>query len=291
MKVKNSVILLVLLLFVSLSGLYAKNKKLRFAFMTDIHLNKENSNDRYNGLQQALDKAEKSNVDFILLGGDVFDISGMGSSLEKSVADSLYKVYKQIFEERNISFYPTLGNHDRLFNESIGYVEGDELFKSYFGESYYKFEQKGVHFFVLNSVQNNPEGGYYINKKQLEWLKKELSELSSSDPVVLSTHVPFYSLYYPLVENRYVFLDVITNYKEVLDVLKDYNIQLVLQGHQHIHEEILLQNIQFITGGAVCANWWNGPFYGTKEGFLLVEIDKQNKFTWEYVSYGWEAKK
>ncbi|MDD4055941.1 MAG: metallophosphoesterase, partial [Bacteroides sp.] len=135
------------------------------------------------------------------------------------------------------------------------------------------------------------EGGYYINKKQLEWLKKELSELSSSDPVVLSTHVPFYSLYYPLVENRYVFLDVITNYKEVLDVLKDYNIQLVLQGHQHIHEEILLQNIQFITGGAVCANWWNGPFYGTKEGFLLVEIDKQNKFTWEYVSYGWEAKK
>ena len=59
MKVKNSVILLVLLLFVSLSGLYAKIRSSDLLFMTDIHLNKENSNDRYNGLQQALDKAEK----------------------------------------------------------------------------------------------------------------------------------------------------------------------------------------------------------------------------------------
>ena len=33
---------------------------------------------------------------------------------------------------------------------------------------------------------------------------------------------------------------------------------------------------------------WSFLWY--KRGFLLVEIDKQNKFTWEYVSYGWEAK-
>jgi hypothetical protein len=52
---------------------------------------------------------------------------------------------------------------------------------------------------------------------------------------------------------------------------------------------MLLQDVQYITGGAVCAAWWSGSFHGTEEGFLSVHVDESGTFTWEYVDYGWIA--
>lgn len=189
-----------------------------------------------------------------------------------------------------LDYYPTLGNHDRYFDKENGFVEGDEIFKTYFKESYYTFEKKGVRFFVLNSVQVEGDKDLMVDQKQMEWLQHKLAKVDKSTPIVVSTHVPVYSIYYPVVENRYVFQDIITNYKEVLKAFEEHSLKLVLQGHQHLYEEIFSQNVQYITGGAVCANWWNGAFFGTKEGFLIVEADASNKFTWQYLDYGWMAK-
>lgn len=281
-----------LLLFLLLSfGLYINAekpiKKLRFAFMTDIHLNKQNSNDRYNGLLQALDKVKKSKIDFIIIGGDVVDVSGMGKSHSQNVVDSMYTMYKETFDKTGIPYYPTLGNHDRYFDKDNGFVEGDEMFKSYFKDSYYTFEKNGVRFFVLNSVQWNDQKDLLVGEKQMEWLKAELANVPKSTPIVVSTHVPVYSIYYPVVDNKFVYVDVIYNYKEVLKAFEGHNLRLVLQGHQHLYEEIFSQNVQYITGGAICAGWWGGAFHGTEEGFLVVDVDKKGKFTWEYIDYGW----
>lgn len=267
-------------------------KKLRFAFLTDIHLNASNSRDRLNGLKQALDKTKDLNVDFIITGGDQLDVSGGSSKnyINKKAADSLYTVLKHTFDAQGLTYYPTIGNHDRYWDTEKGFVKGDELFKKYFKDSYYTFEKSGVRFFILNSVRNGGETGYEIDVEQMQWLQNNLKDVSKETPIVVSTHVPFYSLYYPLVEDKYVFIDVISNYKEVLKAFKPYNLQLVLQGHQHIHEEIKIQNVQFVTGGAVCAGWWRGAFHGTEEGFLLVEVDRDNNFSWEYVDYGWIAR-
>lgn len=255
--------------------------------MTDIHLNKANGNDRYNGLLQAIDKVKKSKVDFIVIGGDVVDVSGMGKNMGKRDADSLYVVYKETFDKTGIEYYPTIGNHDRYFDKENGFVNGDEIFNSYFGKSYYTFEKKGVRFFIINSVQSTDKGGLSVGDEQLGWLKGELSNVSKTTPIIVSTHVPVYSLYYPVVEGTYKFVDVIANYKELLKAFEGYNLKLVLQGHQHLHEEMLLQDVQYITGDAVCAGWWGGAFHGTEEGFLEVEIDKKDEITWEYIDYGW----
>jgi 3',5'-cyclic AMP phosphodiesterase CpdA len=274
-----------------LFGVFAQQypKKLRFAFATDIHL--KNNSDRINGFKQALDRIKESKVDLVIFGGDLSDISGMRHDLGKQQADSMYSLFKQIVDETGLTYYPTIGNHDRYFDEKNGYVDGDEMFKTFYKESYYTFEKAGVRFFVLNSVQvNKDKKGYFIGDKQLEWLKKELSEVSPSVPVVVSTHVPVYSIYYPVVEGKYVFEDVIANYRELLKTFEKHNLKLVLQGHQHLYEEIFTQNVQYITGGAVCASWWNGAFYGTEEGFLIVEVDEDNKFSWEYIDYGWSVK-
>lgn len=286
---KKETILCLLFLWCTWS-VYAQQtqKNLRFAFMTDIHLNKTDDGARVKGLTQALDKARSLNVDFVVLGGDLVDLSGMGSEMNPLVADSLHRVFKQTFAQSKLTYYPTIGNHDRYFDEANGYTEGDEIFKKSFNDSYYTFEQKGVRFFILNSVQRKTsENGLFVGDEQLNWLKSELSNISPSTPIVVSTHVPVYSIYYPVVENKYVFVDVIANYKEVLKAFEAHNLKLVLQGHQHLYEEIFSQNIQYITGGAISANWWNGAFHGTEEGFLLVDADKNGQFTWQYIDYNW----
>ena len=74
-------------------------------------------------------------------------------------------------------------------------------------------------------------------------------------------------------------------------LLKSYDLRLVLQGHQHIHEELLERDHWFVTAGAVCANWWNGPLVDTQEGYIVVHVDTENQITWEYIDYKWEAQK
>lgn len=270
--------------------------KIRFAFMTDLHMNASGNRSRFEGLQQALDSVKRYDVDFIITGGDLVDISGGtggtkdNNHLSQEEAEKLYSRLKGMFDDSGIPYYQTIGNHDRYWDPDNGYVEGDELFKRYFGESYYTFEEKGVRFFVLNSVQRGGETHFMVGDKQIEWIEDQLKGVPHEMPIIVSMHVPVYSLYYPLVRDKYIFWDVIGNYKEFIKVFEDHNLKLVLQGHMHIHEEIMLQNISFVTGGAVSANWWNGPFHKTDEGFLIVEIDQEDTFSWSYVDFGWIAK-
>lgn len=282
---------LLLLAFALTVGARPPQKKLRFAFMTDIHLSKDGRKSCFEGLQAALKKVKESKVDFILLGGDQTDISAMGNDMSKRQADSLYTAFKEIVAKENITLYPAIGNHDRYFDQANGYTEGDELFKEHFKESYYTFEAKGIRFFVLNSVQLVNDKDYSIGEKQMNWLKEELAKVPPSTPIIVSTHVPVYSIYYPVVAGKYVFYDVITNYQELLKAFKGHNLKLVLQGHQHLYEEIFSQNVQYITGGAVSAHWWEGPSHETEEGFLIIDADDTGQFDWKYTEYGWEAEK
>lgn len=99
------------------------------------------------------------------------------------------------------------------------------------------------------------------------------------------------SLFYPVVDGSYkkdqMITDMVTDSREVLDLLLQYNLKLILQGHQHIHEEIQERGRWFITGGAICASWWYGPLADTQEGYVLVHVDQDNNFRWEYIDYGW----
>ncbi len=263
-------------------------KKIRFAFMTDLHLNQSNSADRWSGWAQALDSVKALDVDFIILGGDLIDVSsGQTNYISNSTADSMFTVLKETLDGTGIMYYPTIGNHDRYFDAEQGYTGGDEVFNKTFRQSYYTFETNGIQFFILNSVQISNGSDLSIGEKQMEWLKKELQTIPADKPIIVSTHVPVYSIYYPVVEGRYASIDIITNYKELLKTFEGYNLQLVLQGHQHLYEEIFSQEVQYITGGAVSASWWGGAFHGTEEGFLLVEVDKYNTTSWEYIDFGW----
>ncbi len=74
----------------------------------------------------------------------------------------------------------------------------------------------------------------------------------------------------------------------MLDAFEGHNLKLVLQGHLHILEEAYINGITFITGGAVCAKWWEGTRDGMEEGYVLLKV-KGEEIDWEYIDYGWEV--
>ena len=263
-----------------------------FAFLTDVHLNRNNFETSSKGLAQALAHAKGKNVDFVIFGGDLVDLDGLHPQ-DSLAADSLIKGFKSIVEGSGVKAYFTVGNHDRYytFNNQPD-IAGYGLFEKYLGKTYYSFDHKGVHFVVLNSTQRNDSAqNYSVNPAQVEWLKSDLLKITSQTPVVVSVHVPFQSLYYPAVEGVVKNVDMFYNFKEVWDILLKYNVKIILQGHQHLHEELRVNNTHFVTGGAVSAAWWGGPLLDTEEGYMLVDIDNGGDFSWEYIDYGWEAKK
>lgn len=261
--------------------------KFSFAFFTDIHLN-NGDNGCWDGLNKAIKNAKAKKVDFILTGGDNVDIDVLKD--DGKTAHELMGKYSKIIENSGIDYYATLGNHDRFWGVSTKdplYNEG--LFEKYINESYYSFDHKGWHFIVLNTTQTCG-GSYCVGNEQKEWLKNNLQNVDSKTPIIISVHVPFLSVYYPALEGKYKSADTFVNFKEIWDMFEDKNLKLVLQGHMHLYEEIKVCDVQFITAGAVSASWWGGPYHGTEEGYLKVNIDGDS-FDWEYIDYGWDAEK
>lgn len=268
----------------------AVQEKFTFAYFTDVHLNKDNRGNGDDGLRMALADAKAKNVDFIIFGGDNVDSDALGSA--EQTADSLHTRFKNIVASSGIPTYFTIGNHDRYYLNN-GAVDslGFNLFEKHFGKTYQSFTHNDVHFILLNSLYPCAEGPYSIDAQQMEWLKTDLEQTGAETPVVVSIHVPMLSLYYPVVEGNFKGFDMIYNTKDVFEVLNKYNVKLILQGHQHIYEQIQERNRWFVTAGAISAYWWEGAFLETEEGYLLVHVDTQNNLTWEYVDYGWKVEK
>ena len=145
---------------------------------------------------------------------------------------------------------------------------------------------------LTEDSKNDPYTGK-IDSTQITWIMSELKKTDRSIPIVLSTHIPFMTVFSQKYWGSTFANDaelVIYNSKDVLDLFKGYNLKLVLQGHLHIVEEINIDGIYFITGGAVSGGWWRGPNRGFEEGFVYVTF-KENDFNWRYIDYGWEVKK
>jgi 3',5'-cyclic AMP phosphodiesterase CpdA len=299
MKREFTILVAALFLVLSLSaynqGIKDKDS-FSITFLTDIHVQPEEN--AVAGFLQALDSVNKLNPDFILTGGDLI-MDALDQTYGR--ADSLYNLYKEVLKKSNKPVYNTLGNHEiygiyKKTNPDTSNPEyGELMFEKRLGKSYYAFEHKGWKFFVINSVEDTKKGKYIgqVDSAQISWIKSELKNTNPLTPIVISTHIPFITAYIQKYVGSTLANDsslVVYNSKEVIDLFKGYNLKLVLQGHLHIVEDIYIDGIHFITGGAVSGAWWKGPNRGFEEGFLYITFGK-NDFQWRYVDYGWNVKK
>jgi 3',5'-cyclic AMP phosphodiesterase CpdA len=265
-----------------------------FVFMTDIHVQREKN--AISGFRKAINKVNELNPAFVITGGDlVYDV--LGQTYDRS--DSLYYIYNKMLTEFKMPVFNTLGNHEIYGwyslkgSDTLHPEYGKAMFEKRIGPRFQRVDRNGWVIFILDSVVKDSLGGYEgrIDAEQMAWLEEQLRHIPAEVPILISTHIPFLTTGAEVYEGPTAGNPpsiVVVNAKEVTELFEDHNLKMVLQGHLHFYESIHVFGTDYITAGAVCGAWWEGPYYNTEEGFLLVKVN-DGKASWEYVDYGWEA--
>lgn len=143
----------------------------------------------------------------------------------------IWDVYLKMVEPltRTIPYMLVLGNHEneRFEGERIGYVATLSRFAMPGKEAYYTFDYCGVRFIAFNSDD-------YRNPEQLEWLEETLKSARADKSVrwivVFHHHPPYGS-----VRNRLNNAGLI---QTVVPLYDKYQVDLVLNGHDHVYERM-----------------------------------------------------
>jgi 3',5'-cyclic AMP phosphodiesterase CpdA len=267
-----------------------------FAFLTDIHVQREKN--AISGFRKAITKVNELQPDFVITGGDLI-MDALGQTYERS--DSLYNIYTKMITEFHMPVFNTLGNHEiygwyaRAKADTLHPEYGKQMFEKRIGPRYQRIDRHGWIFLILDSVVKDGKGGYEggIDAEQIAWLQEQLADIPAETPIVISTHIPFLTTEAQILRGSTAANEpgeVVVNSKEVIELFKDHNLKLVLQGHLHYYETLHVYGTDYVTAGAVSAKWWQGPYLGTEEGFLLLKV-VDDKVSWEYVDYDWSVMK
>jgi 3',5'-cyclic-AMP phosphodiesterase len=232
-----------------------------------------------------------------VMGGDhVYD----ALSVDHTRASTVFDLYQKTQQSLEMPLHHAIGNHD-VFGVSTksgaspadpGF--GKKMYEDRVGRTYYSFDHKGWHFFVLDSIQPTEDRMWEarIDEKQLAWLKEDLAHAGEKTPIIGVTHVPLVTAFATYANDvvapqKYNTLTV-ANAPQVVAAFEGHNVVAVLQGHTHVNEVVLHNNTQYITGGAVCGNWWHGLRMGFPEGFTVVSV-RDGKISTRYETYGFKS--
>src|SRR4029079_16983774 len=95
------------------------------------------------------------------------------------------------------------------------------------GGGWYSFDHSGVHFIGLVNVLNLKAGGLgTLGPDQVAWLKRDVSGLSSSTPIVVFAHIPLWTVYPAWGWGT-------DDSEQALALVKRFGSVTVLNGHIH----------------------------------------------------------
>lgn len=195
----------------------------------------------------------------VMLGDNMY-----GGESPRDFVNKFEKPYASLLTG-GVKFYASLGNHD---NSNQRFYEKFNMK----GEKYYTFRPvNGIRFFALDSN--------YMDKRQVEWLEKELSA-SGSEWKIAFFHHPLYSSG-----------ETHGSSQELRDILEPiflkHNVSLVLAGHEHFYERIKPQKgiFYFTLGssgklrkGDILKTDLTAKGFDTDNVFMLCEIDKDQLY-------------
>jgi len=118
--------------------------------------------------------------DFIVFTGDLTHTTDDPEERRRRMAE--FKQMIAPLQVQTIRFLP--GEHDASLDRGAA-------FKESFGQTYYRFDHKGVHFIALDNVSDR---GTSLGPEQLEWMKTELAKLDPEAPLVVFAHRPLFPL-------------------------------------------------------------------------------------------------
>ncbi len=246
---------------------FADSKKnFTFGYISDSHIQHIKGSQFVNNWDRGLIRSvAEANLmqpkpDFIVFGGDLAQL-GTKPELDHG-AEMLAKL--------NYKTYHVLGEHDY-------YLDLGEYWSELFGDHYYSWDHKGVHFIVLNSIVtfdewtfdrwptaeqrmlemaglDNPNGSpFMVGEAQRAWLAKDLEKVSKETPVVVFSHSPIQKLY----KGWNFWTD---DAEQIQALLAPFTDATVIYGHVHQIQYNQIGNISF---HAVMATAWPWPYPST----------------------------
>jgi len=164
-------------------------------------------------------------------------------------------------------FFPAIGNHDIENNGIINYLNYFVLPNN---ERYYDFVKGDVHFFVLNSNTNEPDG-IADTSIQAQWLENKLAASVSDYNIVYFHHPPFSSGYHG--SNTYMQWP-----------FRQWGATAVLSSHDHYYERLIINGFPFFINGAgggtlyTVYNYVDGSqfHYSLEHGAMLVDANNDS---------------
>lgn len=284
-----------------------RRRSLRVGHLTDVHVQPEL--DAPHGFAAALKHlhAQADRPTLLINGGDA-----VMDTLETDSArtDVQWRQWQSVVQEH----CPTriehcLGNHDvwgwnRAASKTTSREPGwgkhrwrDEVGRA---ANYHSFDANGWHFVLLDSIFPDSENTYVgrLDDEQWEWLRADLQKTPASTPIAVVSHIPILSVAWvefeksleehPARRRSIAHLDA----KGLVELFRRHpNVKLCLSGHLHLVERLEYSGVTYICTGAVSGNWWKGPHVNVPEGYGLVDLYDDGSVDYQYITYGWNAKR
>lgn len=234
------------------------------------------------GEKRVAEAIAKIDPEFIITMGDNNYHNGCWNSIDNNIGQYYHQfignyVGKYGKGAEHNRFFPTLGNHDWnakrvcLYRGSLPYLE---YFSLSGNQRYYEFVKGPVHFFALDSDENEPDGNT-IGSKQYQWFAQRIHQAKEPFKVVYFHHAPYSSgKHGPIAAMQWPFAGL--------------GADVVLAGHEHNYERLERNGIPFIVNGiggppslrSISSNKdkHSKIFYSKRHGFMLIDADdKQMK--------------
>ena len=165
-------------------------------------------------------------------------------------------------------------------------------------DRYYSFDRGGWRFLVLDST-HLPEGDVKypysgkLDDEQYEWLALQLESTPETMPVCIASHIPILAACEFLdgdnetsgnwvVPGAWLHIDARRLWKLFW---QHPNVRLCLSGHTHQVEDLRYHGVKYLTNGAICGNWWNGPYFDFPPGYVVVTLFDDGSSESEFVTY------
>ena len=223
-------------------------------------------------------QAQPDPPDLILNTGDSI-MDSLEADKARTVAQ--WETFTDILEaECKLPVVHAIGNHDVWgWGRSDAQIQVDPSYgksmaveKLSLPDRHYSFDRAGWHFVVLDSTHppNEVSAHPYIGKvddEQFQWLAGDVEAVDGGTPICIVSHIPILAAceYFdgPNEESGNWAVPAAWMHNDARRFrqffLEHRNIRLCLSGHTHQHEPLDCLGVRYLTNGAVCGNWWNGP--------------------------------
>lgn len=199
------------------------DKSFSFLYLTDMQTN---SNEYKNAIYTAASAINRNkNAEFLLNTGDFVNTPSYFEEWEGIIKSDVFG---------NITNVAAQGNHDY-----DGNYLGNSVFKQHFyfdidkninteNGLYYSFNYGNTHFVVLDT---NDYAWSELSGEQITWLENDLKKSQDYDFRIIAMHRGAYTS----GPHLYEYNDILPLTEQLTPIFAKYNVDLVLQGHDHTY--------------------------------------------------------